>query len=252
MESERFDRIARTWAATSRRRVLAGLASTLGASLPMALGATVADAKKKKRKCRNCCRADGTLCRKKTKACKPANCCPAGQVRCTGQCGLPNLARGCLFTSVKCCSNRCVADACFPCPGKPCAADSDCCDGLPCIATASAGLTCGGCLSGNIGTCQSSDDCCSAECNNGTCLSRLGEQCATRLDCRGLPGWAPDCVRGTCICPRECCADTDCTSPKVCRSGACTCPTPDECCLDTDCAPAEQCVNGICKLRPPG
>ena len=49
MDSERFDRIARTWATTSRRRVLAGLATALGATLPLALGATGADAKKKRR-----------------------------------------------------------------------------------------------------------------------------------------------------------------------------------------------------------
>lgn len=235
MESERFDRIARTWATTSRRRVLAGLASFLAAARPLAIGDPVAARKKRKRK-RN----------------KKRNRCPAGQVRCNGQCGLPNLARGCLFTSVKCCSNRCAADLCIPCPGKPCDSDDDCCDGLPCIDTndPNAGHTCGGCLHGNIGACQSSDDCCSAECNNGVCLSPLRERCATAFDCEGQPKGPVACDGGECRCAAQCCDDTDCVSSLECDDGRCTCPVERECCFDTDCEPVERCQGGTWTCVP--
>lgn len=235
MDPAAFDALSRSLGGdSSRRALLARLAGGLTPLLSFALREDAAARKKRRRKRK----------RKKDR-------CPAGLVACDGQCGLPDFGQGCLFDGLPCCSKRCSANACFPCPGKPCAADDDCCRGLSCLATASAGPTCGGCLSGNIGTCQSADDCCSAECNSGVCLSRLGEHCATRLDCMGLPGWAPDCLGGTCICPRECCEDTDCTPPKVCRNGACTCLT-GECCFDADCAPAEQCLSGQCQPGPAG
>jgi hypothetical protein len=237
MDPATFDSFSRSLGGDfSRRSLLARLAGGLAPLWPFLLRGEVT-AKKKRRRRRK---------RKRDRASR----CPAGLVACDGQCGLPDFGRGCLFDGLKCCSNRCAADACFPCPGKPCAADSDCCDGLPCSATASAGLTCGGCLDGSSGACQTSDDCCSAECNNGACHSRLGERCATWLDCMGLPGWPPDCVRGTCICPRECCADTDCIQPKVCRNGACICPK--DCCSDDDCGLIEECVDGKCEAKTEG
>lgn len=232
MDTATFDDFSRSLAGdVSRRSLLARLAAGLAPMAPAMPRAEVTARTKRRRK------------RKKKRSR-----CPDGLIRCNGTCGLPLFGRGCLFDALPCCSKRCVADACWPCPGRPCETDDDCCNGLRCLATASAGSTCGGCLHGNVGTCQSAADCCSAECNTGACLSRLGERCATRLDCMGLPGWAPDCVGGTCVCPRECCADTDCTPPKVCRSGACTCLK--ECCFDTDCRPAEECFNGNC--RPVG
>lgn len=76
MAAKRFDTLRRPLlAASSRRRMLGNLAGLLGAGTPLALRAIAADAKKKKnRKCRKCCRANGTECRRKSPACKPGNC----------------------------------------------------------------------------------------------------------------------------------------------------------------------------------
>jgi hypothetical protein len=231
MDPAAFDALSRSLGGgASRRSLLARLAAGLALLVHLPLRGDVTARKKRRRK------------RKRKR-----NRCPARLVRCNGQCGLPNLASGCLFGNLECCSKRCFANVCVPCPGTPCDTDDDCCDGLPCADTndPNAGFTCGGCLHGPIGTCQSADDCCSAACNNGFCLSRLGETCATGFDCMGLPKGPVTCLGGTCVCARECCADADCPQPEQCRNGTCTCPT--KCCFDTDCLPAEQCRSGECQ-----
>src|SRR5687768_8707096 len=111
MDPAAFDALSRSLGGdVSRRSLLARLAGGLAPLLPFALREDTAARKKRRRKRK----------RKRDRGIR----CPAGLVACDGQCGLPDLGRGCLIDGLKCCSNRCVADACFPCPGKPCAADS--------------------------------------------------------------------------------------------------------------------------------
>ncbi len=206
MESERFDRIARTWAATSRRRILTGLASTLGASLALALGATGADARKKRKRKRK---------RKWTDP--PADGCTAGLVACNGQCRLP--AGATCIVHGECCSNYCFSGECYPaCLGKGCSRDADCCAGVLCGGTG----TCGACLP-PAGSCSpSGPTCCYSECN-GSCLSQMGQRCVTRFDC----GSGQPCVAGKCTCPTECCSDDECGLIEECVDGRCQAKTGD-------------------------
>jgi hypothetical protein len=204
MDSKCFDRVARTWATMSRRRVLAGLVSSLGATLPLALGAGVADARKKRR-------------RKRKRKGKSAESCPAGLVTCNGQCRLP--AGATCNIHGECCSNYCFSGECYPtCLGKGCSQDADCCAGVLCAGSG----TCGDCRP-PAGSCSPSGaTCCYSECN-GSCLSRVGERCTTRFDCNaGQP-----CVAGQCTCPTQCCSKDDCGLIEECVDGKCQAETGD-------------------------
>jgi hypothetical protein len=207
MDAERFDTFTQSLvAASSRRRVLGGLLRAVSAGVPLALTHEATDAKKKRR-------------RKRKRKRKPSEGCPAGQVSCDGQCRLP--AGAPCGSHDDCCSRYCPFQECYPsCRGKICVPDADCCpEENACPATQP--HTCGGCA-GPGRACGGAFPCCYSECNDGQCLSTVGERCVSRHDCDG----------GACV------------------AGKCTCP--DECCADADCFPAEQCLNGKCQPRPPG
>jgi hypothetical protein len=207
MAAERFDTFTRSLSATSSRRwVLGGLASTLGAFVPPPWSSEVAARKKHRRKHK----------RKRKTTILPDDCL-TGQVSCNGQCRLPDLAT--CVDHAECCSSHCLLGVCYPsCQAKACSQDEDCCDGVFCELG-----RCGGCV-GWGGSCPFGDECCYSACNlvevgggqvRNICGSVLGEPCVTVRDC--LSGF---CRSGRC-CLTECCADTDCSPAEVCRGGEC-------------------------------
>ena len=191
MDAEQFDALSRSLAWSSpRRRVLAGLATVLGAGTTLALGATVADAKKKRR-------------RKRKRKQHPALRCPEGLVACNRQCRLPE--GGPCDLHADCCSNHCEGE-CYPtCAGKPCSSDADCCAGVECLLVGDEYAACGGCGGPGL-LCQTDQDCCYAQCNSlSLCISGGGERCTTGYDCQSCfdSGFDPAvcaaaCVAGTC------------------------------------------------------
>jgi hypothetical protein len=214
MDAERFDTLTMALvAAASRRRVLGGLVGALSAGVPFVLAGAVAAKKKRKRK--------------QNPTTQPPDDCPAGLVACDGRCRAPEGAACSSRFPAGCCSNFCHFGQCFPtCAGKVCTSDADCCRGMACLSSRD-DRTCGGCAGPGNG-CQTDQDCCAARCNNGLCLSFLGEPCATGFDCLSCFASHFDpavcarvCVAGMCDCPFECCADSDCSPAERCQGGTC-------------------------------
>jgi hypothetical protein len=156
MESERFDRLARSLTTgSSRRGVVAGLAGSLATTLSLASGGDAKRARKRHKKCRcrpNCknkvcgdngcgkscgtCPADQLFCC--NGACRSECCgdaqCATGQTCLRGACVTPcTIDQDCPVSINTCCNGACVntdtdRNNCGAC-GTPCSGTATCFDG---------------------------------------------------------------------------------------------------------------------------
>lgn len=167
MDTDSFDRLTRALSAdSSRRGLLAGLASSLFAALAWGLGGDGAEAKKRKRKRKK---------KRKGNQTPPSPCVPD----CTGKlCG----ADGCGKSCGSCVGSEICQDGTCRCPDdRPaCGVAGNCCgaDRL-CLGV---GTTCA-CIDVDCG-----DICCDREtqrCDSTTCVAcaATGDGCATAEDC---------------------------------------------------------------------
>ena len=220
MDNKRFDELTRAiGAGTSRRRVLKGLAASVGGGLAALVnrrvpGILAAQA--------DPCTSDDD--------CAEGEVCNTGQGQCTLSC-----------TTNDECAEGFVCEPSFGgCLPGECASDADC--------DVENGFVCGsqmlrqcGCVSGyrpcNEDLCCPPDSSCPAD-GGTTCIVA----CTDDADC----GDGEVCDEGSCVSEAECTSDDDCAEGDVCTDGACMTTTTPECTEDTNCPGAEVCAEGTC------
>jgi hypothetical protein len=218
MHRDRFDSLARTFAAVSTRRSTLAALSALGLAGGLAMIEDAAARKKRKKKCKKC-----GPCRKcKRGKCKPkpdGADCGQGQVCQGGACLCP--------AGQKACEGSCIAD-------------SECCGACP------QGETC----CENVGECKdvrNDDDFC-GQCANGQCPGGAfcaNGACGLTCDTLGEVCFQPDCLCGNRVDPAH-------SGQNVCAEiSPFTCDTVTTCDADADCAPGTEgfrqvCVSDLC------
>ncbi len=197
MESERFDRIARIWGATSRRRVLAGLAATtLAALAPHRAGAACTPEACDEtfpcgeRICLTNCETiftpAGEECRPAYGECDLAEVCTGNSLACPTDRKRPN-GSACSSDGNPCTNDICQNGECVHVPNTAACTD----DGNTCTNDVCAGGIC------THPAKQDGDDCPEGSCCGGQCVN-------TNTDAAHCGGCDIVCAAGTSCCAGKC------------------------------------------------
>ena len=271
MDSDRFDSLARSFAATgSRRRALAALVGSLALTLA-GVSVQQAEAKKKKKKaCPPCRKRKQGTCKKKE---TDGTACPGGSClrgRCVATSSSPVPPAGCP-TGTRRCDGTCISTSqCCTRTDCPALATYRCCQGLCTEAKRDPGAACNffqdaQCCSDYCQAVSSFRAECAATCQGRVCTPAGG--CCRGFTCRqngdgSVRSYCGGCVDSpfVCVSDADCCF-SDCTADpsapgKNCMSyagGPCSknydcrsCAAEQECTVTVDGATRDICTNGVC------